>query len=782
MVRTARAQAQEATRPTGCPVSSAAADFDPFGEDYQQNPPESLRWSRDSEPVFYAPRLGYWVVSRYQDVKAIFRDNETFSPSIALEKITPVVDEATSTLARYGYAMNRTLVNEDEPEHMPRRRALMAPFAPDQLAEREGMVRDLARAAVDSFIDRGSVDLVAEMLYFVPLTVAMHFMGIPAEDMGPLKEYSVAHTVNTWGRPAPEEQVAVAESVGKFWQYAGGVLERMRAEPDGPGWMQYSLRVQAEQPDVVTDSYLHSMMMAGIVAAHETTAHASANAVRLLLEHRDVWDELCADPSLIPNAVEECLRHTGSVAAWRRLVTRDTEIGGVPIPKGAKLLIASSSANHDPRQFENADDFDIRRDTASDHLTFGYGAHQCLGKNLARMEMQIFIEELSSRLPHLQLTEQEFTFVANTSFRGPEHLWVHWDPTGNPERTDPQVLRRRAPVSIGEPGKAATSRPLVVEAAEPVADGVVKLRLVAQNGKPLPTWSPGAHLDVDCGVDANGKQVSRQYSLCGAPELVRAEGCPVPHGCAAYEIAVLEELDGRGGSAWLHRNARVGAVLKIRGPKNHFRLDEQDVAKPVALVAGGIGITPIIAMADHCAERGIDYHLHYAGRSAATMAFLDRLERDHDGRFTLYAKDCGQRMDLAAVTAGDASVYACGPQRLLDGLAEVVPEERFHCEHFTSALTALDPAVEHEFTVELADSGVSLTVPADRTVLDTVRAAGIDVPSDCEEGLCGTCEVPVLDGAIDHRDVVLTAAERRGGRSMMSCCSRACGKKLVLGL
>lgn len=767
-----------------CPVSRAAA-FDPFEQAYQQNPPESLRWSREEEPVFFAEKLGYWVVTRYADVKAIFRDNETFSPAIALEKITPVVPEATEMLARYDYAMNRTLVNEDEPQHMPRRRALMAPFAPDQLAEREEMVRGLARAAVDSFIDSGSVDLVAEMLYFVPLTVAMHFMGIPTQDMGPLKEFSVAHTVNTWGRPAPEQQVQVAESVGRFWQYAGGVLEKMRANPEGPGWMQYSLRVQAEQPEVVTDSYLHSMMMAGIVAAHETTAHASANAVRLLLEHRDVWEELCADLTLIPNAVEECLRHSGSVAAWRRLVTRDTEIGGVAVPAGAKLLIVSSSANHDPRQFENPDDFDIRRDTASEHLTFGYGAHQCLGKNLARMEMQIFLAELCTRLPHLRLSEQEFTFIPNTSFRGPEHLWVEWDPQANPEREHPEILQRRTPLSIGEPGKAATSRPVVVESCERAAEGVLRLRIVASNGKPLPAWSPGAHIDVDCGIDASGKQISRQYSLCGEPpQLVQPEGCPVPHraGVAAYEIAVLEEKDGRGGSVWMHR-LTPGAELKIRGPKNHFRMEETlPQGQQIILIAGGIGITPMIAMADRCAELGLDYHLHYAGRSTETMAFLDRLDRDHAGRFSVYAGNLGRRMNLAEITAGESPVYSCGPQRLLDSLAEVVGEERLHCEHFTSTLTALDPEVEHAFTVELADSGVSLNVPADKTVLETVRAAGIDVPSDCEEGLCGTCEVSVLDGAIDHRDVVLTRAERERGEAMMACCSRACGDRLVLGL
>jgi len=306
------------TGPTGCPVSAGAAAFDPFSDGYQQDPPEYVRWAREQEPVFYSPQLGYWVVTRFDDIKAVFRDNIAFSPSIALEKITPTGEEANAVLASYGFALNRTLVNEDEPAHMPRRRALMDPFTPEELRHHEPMVRELARAYVDRFIDDGRADLVDQMLWEVPLTVALHFLGVPEEDMDRLREYSIAHTVNTWGRPRPEQQVAVAHAVGNFWQLAGKVLAKMRENPDAPGWMQYGIRKQKELPEVVTDSYLHSMMMAGIVAAHETTANATANAVKLLLQHPGAWKQICENPALIPNAVEECLRHNGSGAARRR--------------------------------------------------------------------------------------------------------------------------------------------------------------------------------------------------------------------------------------------------------------------------------------------------------------------------------------------------------------------------------------------------------------------------------------------------------------------------------
>ncbi len=763
---------QESRSPTGCPVSHRAAEFDPFSDGYQQDPPEYVRWAREQEPIFYSPQLGYWVVTRYADIKAIFRDNLTFSPSIALEKITPTGPEANAVLASYGFALNRTLVNEDEPAHMPRRRALMEPFTPEHLMLHEPLVRQLAREYVDRFIDDGRADLVDQMLWEVPLTVALHFLGVPEEDMDTLRKYSIAHTVNTWGRPKPEEQVEVAHAVGNFWQFAGKVLQKMRQDPDAPGWMQYGIRKQKELPEVVTDSYLHSMMMAGIVAAHETTANATANAMKLLLQHPNAWREICEDPALIPNAVEECLRHNGSVAAWRRLATKDVTVGGIDIPAGAKLLIVTSSANHDEGHFADADLFDVRRDNASDHLTFGYGSHQCMGKNLARMEMQVFLEEFTRRLPHMRLAEQSFTYVPNTSFRGPEHLWVEWDPALNPERRDASLRSGvRAAVRIGEPSAHAITRPVVVQSITPVAQDIVRLRLAAPDGRPMPRWAPGSHIDVECGDTG----LSRQYSLCGDPA-----------DATALEIAVLRDSQSRGGSAWVHANLKTGDRLRIRGPRNHFRLDEG--ARRLIFIAGGIGITPIAAMARRARELGLDYQLHYCGRNHSALAFVPELAALHGERLKLHVSEEGSRLDLGALLAqpeAGAQVYACGPLRMLDALEAACahwPEDALRVEHFESTLGTLDPAKEQAFEVELKDSGLTLPVRADQTLLAALRAANIDVQSDCEEGLCGSCEVRVLAGDIDHRDMVLTRSEREAGERMMSCCSRACGQRLVLEL
>ncbi len=757
--------------PRGCPVSHDAAAFNPFGDAYAQDPAGYLRWARAKEPVFFSPELGYWVVTRYDDIKDIFRDHGRFSPSNALEKITPPTAAVQQVLASYDYAMNRTLVNEDEPAHMARRRLLIDPFTPAAVREHEPLARRLAREYVDRFIDAGRADLVDQMLWEVPLTIALHFLGVDEDDMPLLRQYSIAHTLNTWGRPDEQEQLRVAHAVGNFWQLSGRILDKMRRDPSGPGWMKFGIRLQAEHPDIVTDSYLHSMMMAGIVAAHETTANATANALRLLLQHPSAWRELADDPSLIPNAVEECLRFSGSIIAWRRVALEDVTVGGIDLPAGAKLLMVMTSANHDEQHFNDADLLDIHRDNAGDHLSFGYGAHQCMGKNLARMELQVFLDELSRRLPHMTLAQQRFTYLPNIAFRGPEHLWVEWDPAQNPERRDPTLLARCQPLRIGESTRANSARPMRIERLRQLAPDIVELTLAAADGRPLPRWQPGAHIDIECGDTG----LSRQYSLCG-------DAADSTH----WRVAVLRDPASRGGSAWIHQRAASGDIVRVRGPRNHFRFDE--AAPRAILIAGGIGITPLMTMASRAQALGIDYELHYSGRSRAAMAYADALQAQHGQRLRLYVSDEGKRADIGTLLAmpdSGAVIYACGPQRLLQAVGQACagwPAGALRIEHFHAAAGKLDPSNEHAFEVELRDSGLVLQVAPDQTLLEALRRANIDVQSDCGEGLCGSCEVAVIDGAVDHRDLVLSRAERHDNRRMMACCSRAAGQRLTLAL
>lgn len=316
-------------------------------------------------------------------------------------------------------------------------------------------------------------------------------------------------------------------------------------------------------------------------------------------------------------------------------------------------------------------------------------------------------------------------------------------------------------------------RECIVDRISDVAASVITIDLVAANGRDLPPWTPGSHIDLLV-QSPGGERIERQYSLCGdVADRTR------------YRVAVLREVEGRGGSALAHELS-AGAALRIRGPRNHFHF-EPAAGAPVILIAGGIGITPFLAMAAQAAESGIDFELHYAGRSRETMAFAADLERLYGDRMRVYDASAGARLDVHAVLAGaapHAEVYCCGPARLLEAVESATsewPTSRVHAEHF-EAKEFGDPLWQNTFEVELALSGVTLEIPLDRTILEVVEEHGVLVVSSCQKGTCGTCETPVLEGEIEHRDSVLTPEEQADGEAMMICVSRANCPRLVLDL
>lgn len=311
-------------------------------------------------------------------------------------------------------------------------------------------------------------------------------------------------------------------------------------------------------------------------------------------------------------------------------------------------------------------------------------------------------------------------------------------------------------------------RDLVVAARTPLADGVLGLDLVSHNGRDLPAWTPGSHLDV---VVRPG--LERQYSLCGDPA-----------DRSTWRIAVLREDAGGGGSVALHDEVEVGQRLRVRGPRNHF-VFEVTPGTRYHFVAGGIGITPLRAMVGAADAAGADWVLDYAGRSRTTMAFVADLAAAHPDRVRLHVADEGGRLDVAGVVLPDGTaLYACGPTRLLDALetaASSWPAGALHVERFEAKEFGA-PVWPDPFEVELALTGTTVTVEPGVSVLDAVAAAGVDVLSSCRVGTCGTCETPVLEGAVEHRDSVLSPGEQAEDTAMMVCVSRAAGPRLVLDL
>ena len=310
---------------------------------------------------------------------------------------------------------------------------------------------------------------------------------------------------------------------------------------------------------------------------------------------------------------------------------------------------------------------------------------------------------------------------------------------------------------------------LRVEGRVDAADGVVVLDLVRPDGGALPAWTPGAHIDVVL-PDGSGE---RQYSLCGDPAWT-----------GRWRIAVLREDGGRGGSVALHGLA-VGQAIAVRGPANHFAF-EPSAGHEYLFVAGGIGITPIAAMVRAAASAGVPWRLLYAGRSRRSMAFVEDLTGEHGDRVEVFAADEGLRADVGALLAAspDAVVYCCGPSRLIEAVEQACadrPAGRLHLERFEAKHLGA-PVWDEPFEVELLLSGITVTVAPERSILEVVEEQDVLALASCRTGTCGTCEVPIVEGEVDHRDSVLSPEEQDDNFAMMICVSRAACPRIVIEL
>lgn len=438
MTETTSAPQGSATSPGKCPVSQFAAEFNPFDEEYLQDPYAVFTRARNEEPVFYSPEIEYWVVSRYDDVVAIFRDTESYSATAAGELIKPPCPAAMEKLAAVDFVPSTMLVDEDAPLHTKRRRVLRKGVTDDRVAEIEPITRRFVGDCLDAMIKTGNADMVADMTFQVPALTAFVLMGVPEAEVERARGYASRFALWIWGRPTDEQQVELAGEFAAYLEYAREHVERLTENP-GDDYMSNAIKAwqKAGNDDVWDKTYLASIMQSHLYASHETTTNATANGFKVLLENRDQWELLCNDSSLIPNAVEEILRYASSVPAWRRVTTRPVTIGGFDIAAGERILVLTGSANHDDAVFDDGDRFDITRENADEHVAFGWGIHLCLGQALARMEMRVMLEETTKRLPHLNLVDgQEWTYSPNTSFRGPERVLVQWDPAQNPVPED----------------------------------------------------------------------------------------------------------------------------------------------------------------------------------------------------------------------------------------------------------------------------------------------------------------------------------------------------------
>lgn len=279
------------------------------------------------------------------------------------------------------------------------------------------------------------------MIYDVPGAVILHMMGIPDEQLGMVKGFRGPWAVFIWGLPDEETQVHTAHGMAEFGAWARSIAQRSLDEP-GDDIISEAIKNLREKgidfdAEKAEREWLDSYTLNVVMAGHETTVNSTAGGIVELLSNRDQWEALLEDPSLIPNAADEILRYCTGVPTWRQQLLNDVELQGITVPAGSTVYAAINSANRDEDVFENGETFDVRRKNAKEHLTFGKGAHTCMGNHLAKLEITIMLEELLRRLPHAQIVpDQEWVFSPNTSQRGPEHVQITWDPAENPVEAD----------------------------------------------------------------------------------------------------------------------------------------------------------------------------------------------------------------------------------------------------------------------------------------------------------------------------------------------------------
>jgi cytochrome P450 len=409
--------------PEQCPVGALSDTFHLSNEQLEA----VFRKARAESPVFYLEDIDYWAVTKYDDIKSVLGDKERFSSEITLQPLRPIAPEVTELFRQRGFAPRPTLSNNENPNHAPVRRVAQAAFSPRRNKKLEPYIRQLVNDAIDGFVADKRADLVAQMVYELPALVLFKLLGIPGKDVQTIKMWADSRLVLSFGKPSVEEQLIAAGHMADYWDYCKDLVQqKIRAPQDDLPSDMLAMR-GGEGADIEIED-VNNVVFGLLLAGHETTTNMSANAILTLLQDRASWDAIVADPALIPNAVEECLRFRPSVVAWRRLARTNVEVGGVKIPAGQRVLCYLPSGNRDEEYFPDGETFDIERANARSHVAFGFGRHFCLGAPLARFELAVILEELAKRLPGLRLArDQDLMPVETVQFRGPRQLWVEWD-------------------------------------------------------------------------------------------------------------------------------------------------------------------------------------------------------------------------------------------------------------------------------------------------------------------------------------------------------------------
>ncbi len=406
--------------PVACPVR---ADFDPLSPAFTGDPFRILAALPHEMPIFYAPSIDYYVLTRYADIETVLLDHAAYSSANTMAPFVPVMPQVAQILSAAGITAQPVLVTLDPPAHTRLRSHVVRAFTPRRVAAMEPQIRALVDQLLDAVNPSAPFDLVAALTIPLPTTVIFSFLGIPERDWLQLEEWAGHRASLILGRPAPGEQVQHAENTAAYRGYLRRFVAQKADERDDK-FTSALLAIHDEDPEAISLEEIGSLLFALTQAGHATTTCLIGNIVRRLLEEPERWDTVVADPALIPGAVDETLRYDSPQSMWRRITRRPVTLGGVDLPAGAKLLLWLTASGRDPSVFPEPDRFDLHRADVKS-LAFGKGIHYCIGQALAKLEARLALEGLLLRFPRLRLVEgSPLSFQPTMTLRGPEELWV----------------------------------------------------------------------------------------------------------------------------------------------------------------------------------------------------------------------------------------------------------------------------------------------------------------------------------------------------------------------
>lgn len=734
---------------SAAPQSVPALDLDPYSEEFLLDPYPFHKQLRDAGPVVWLPKYGVYAMARYGEVRSALQDWETFVSSRGVGLSDFKKEEP--------WRPPSILLEVDPPFHTRTRGVVSKILSRPAL---ESLRADFTRKAeelVDRLIEQGGeIDAITEIAKAFPLKVFPDAVGVTPEGRENLLPYGDM-AFNAFG-PRNERLAAAMQEAGKVVAWITAQCQRDALTPDGLG-----AKIYAEaDTGVVSHEEAGLLVRSLLTAGLDTTIFGIGNALHLFATNPAQWKLLREDDSRIQKAFDEILRFASPAQTFFRTTASDAQVGDVTIPEGEKVLLFLASANRDPAQWENADSFDIQR-AAGGHVGFGFGIHVCVGQMLARLETEIILKALADRVEAFEPTAEPRWWLNNT-LRGLATLPLRLRPAKHSNR--PAV---QADSDFAQPN-AQGLFDVVLTAKRDETPEVSTFEFRAAGNKSLPAVDPGAHVDLYLGNGA-----IRQYSICNHPQ---ASG--------TYRIGVLREPQGRGGSQWLHSELKIGDVLQISPARNLFGLSAN--RRPKLLIAGGIGITPILSMAYGLSQRDIPFQLHYCTKSESTTPFKSEIDSaDFNGSVAMHYSQSGRLNlnTLLELTAKEAEIYVCGPQALLEDVqtaaaAKGWASDDIHFEYFAADVATSDS--DTAFEIEIKSTGQTIHIPADSSVIKELEKNGIALQKSCEQGVCGSCVTSILEGEPDHRDHFLTQTERSANDKFTPCCSRSKSARLVLDI